>query len=147
MLKKIIILLAILVPLQNLLGQDTSFVTVHSIGIKRPYKNIHEVSLNKNRTWLVAGINVVGYGTSLILFSNAWYKNYPRSSFHTFNDSKEWLQVDKAGHAWGAYNTGQASAAMWRWAGLSSKRSALIGGLSGAGYLTVIEFLDAYSAQ
>ena len=36
---------------------------------------------------------------------------------------------------------------MWRWAGLPQKKSALIGGLSGTAYLTVIEFLDAHSSQ
>ena len=102
---------------------------------------------DKNRTWLVTGINVVGYGGSLILLNSAWYKNYPHTSFHTFNDSKEWLQADKVGHAWTAYNTGRVSAGMWQWAGLSEKRSALIGGLSGAGYLTVIELLDGFSSK
>ena len=102
---------------------------------------------NKKRIWLVAGANVAGYGGSLIILSNAWYKNYPHSSFHTFNDNKEWLQVDKFGHAWTAYNSGRVSAAMWRWAGLSEKKAALIGGLSGTAYLTVIEFLDGHSAQ
>ncbi len=102
---------------------------------------------NKNRVLLISGINVVGYGGSLIILNNAWYKNYPHTSFHTFNDDKEWLQVDKVGHAWTAYNTGRAFTAMWRWAGLPQKKSALIGGLSGAAYLTVIEFLDAHSSQ
>lgn len=102
--------------------------------------------MNRRLTIVSAG-NIIGYGGSLILFNNAWYKNYPRQSFHTFNDIKEWQQVDKVGHAWAAYNTGKVSTAMWRWAGLSQKRSALIGGLSGAAYLTVIEFLDAHSAQ
>src|SRR4029079_10451449 len=100
-----------------------------------------------NRQILIGAINVVGYGGSLILLSNAWYKDYQHTSFHTFNDAGEWLQVDKFGHGWTAYNTGRVSAAMWRWAGLSEKKSALIGGLSGAAYLTVIEFLDAHSAQ
>jgi hypothetical protein len=36
---------------------------------------------------------------------------------------------------------------MWRWAGLSQKKSALIGGLSGTAYLTIIEFLDAHSSK
>jgi Predicted periplasmic lipoprotein (DUF2279) len=102
---------------------------------------------NKNRIWLITGINVAGYGGSLIILNNTWYKNYPRTSFHTFDDSKEWLQVDKVGHAWTAYNTGRLSAAMWKWTGLSDKKATLIGGLSGAGYLTVIEFLDGHSSQ
>ena len=100
-----------------------------------------------NREIFIGAVNVVGYGGSLIILSNTWYKNYPHTSFHTFNDAGEWLQVDKFGHGWTAYNTGRVSAAMWRWAGLSQKQSAIIGGLSGAVYLTVIEFLDAHSAQ
>jgi Predicted periplasmic lipoprotein (DUF2279) len=102
---------------------------------------------NKTRIWLITAINVAGYGGSLIILNNTWYKNYPHSSFHTFNDSKEWLQVDKVGHAWTAYNTGRLSAAMWKWAGLPDKKATLIGGLSGAGYLTVVELLDGLSSQ
>jgi len=68
-----------------------------------------------NRQIFIGAVNVVGYGGSLIILSNTWYKNYPHSSFHTFNDAGEWLQVDKFGHGWTAYNTGRLSAAMWRW--------------------------------
>jgi uncharacterized protein YfiM (DUF2279 family) len=101
----------------------------------------------RNRTILISGVNVIGYGGSLILFSSAWYKDFPKSKFHTFNDSKEWLQVDKVGHAWAAYNTGKASSAMWQWTGMSNKKATLLGGISGAAYLTVIEFLDGRSSQ
>jgi hypothetical protein len=101
----------------------------------------------KNRQWTIGSANVAGYGSSLIILSNAWYKNYPHSSFHTFNDDNEWLQVDKFGHAWTAYNTGRLSSGMWKWAGLSDKKATWIGGLSGAAYLTVIEFLDGHSAE
>ncbi|HWN87633.1 MAG TPA: DUF2279 domain-containing protein, partial [Chitinophagaceae bacterium] len=101
----------------------------------------------RKRQWLVGGINVVGYGGSLIIFSNTWYKDYPKTSFHTFDDSKEWLQMDKVGHGWAAYNTGRASTEMWKWAGLSNKKATWIGGLSGTVYLTVIELLDAHSAK
>lgn len=101
----------------------------------------------KRRQWLIAGVNVAGYGGSLVLLNSAWYKGYARTDFHTFNDSKEWLQVDKIGHAWGAYNAGKVSAAMWKWAGVPSKKAALIGALSSTAYLTGIEFMDAHSAK
>ncbi|MEI9945079.1 MAG: DUF2279 domain-containing protein [Chitinophagaceae bacterium] len=81
------------------------------------------------------------------MLNNTWYRNSARTSFHTFNDSKEWLQVDKLGHAWAAYNTGKVSTAMWEWAGLPHKKAVWIGGLSGAAYLTAVEFLDAHSAK
>ena len=99
------------------------------------------------RQLLIGGLNVVGYGTSIIIFNNQWYKNYPKTSFHTFNDSKEWLQMDKLGHAWAAYNAGRGSAAMWAWTGVGNKKATWIGGLSSTVYLTVIELLDAHSAK
>jgi hypothetical protein len=102
---------------------------------------------NKTRQWLIGGINVLGYGGSLVLLNSTWYKNYAHTSFHTFDDSEEWQQVDKIGHAWTAYNTGRASTAMWQWAGLPHKKAVWIGGLSGAAYLTAIELLDAHSAK
>ena len=102
---------------------------------------------DKNRLWFIAGVNLVGYGGSLILLNSTWYKGYARTGFQTFNDSKEWLQMDKIGHAWGAYNAGKTSAAMWRWAGVPSKKAALIGALSSTAYLTGIEFMDAHSAK
>lgn len=128
-----------------LTAQDTTVVT-SGYGIKKESKDIHGPDYKK-RTYLITGLNIAGYGTSLIIFNNTWYKNYPKTSFHTFNDSKEWLQMDKVGHAWAAYNSGRGSAAMWRWAGLSPEKATWIGGLSSTVYLTVIEILDAHSAK
>ena len=102
---------------------------------------------NKSRLWLIGGVNVVGYGGSLIVLSSTWYTGYARTSFQTFNDSKEWLQMDKIGHAWAAYNAGKVSAGMWKWAGLTNKKAAAIGVLSSTAFLTGIEFLDAHSAK
>jgi len=101
----------------------------------------------RNRQWFIGAANVAGYGGSLLVLNNTWYRNSARTSFHTFNDSKEWLQVDKFGHAWTAYNTGRASTSMWEWAGVPHKKAVWIGGLSGAAYLTAIEFLDGHSAK
>ncbi len=109
---------------------------------------LHQQKLiHKKRVPLITAVNVAGYGTSLVIFNNTWYKNYPRTSFHTFNDSREWLQMDKAGHAWAAYNTGRATTAMWQWAGLNNSKATLIGGLSGTVYLSVIEILDGFTEK
>ena len=99
------------------------------------------------RQLFIGGLNVVGYGTSIVIFNNTWYKDYPKTSFHTFNDSKEWQQMDKIGHSWAAYNSARASAAMWRWTGMGEKKATWIGGLSSTAYLTVIEILDGHSAK
>ena len=102
---------------------------------------------NKKRVALVTGINVAAYGGSLFILHRAWYKDEARTSFQVFNDTKEWLQVDKLGHAWTAYNAGRASTMLWEWAGLPHQTAVWIGGLSGFVYLTGIEFLDAHSAK
>ncbi len=127
----------------------TIFINVYSIVNAQDSTSISSAKpINKKgRIALITGVNVVGYGASLIIFNNAWYKDYPKTSFHTFDDSKEWLQMDKVGHGWAAYNIGRATTAMWKWAGLSNKKATLIGGLSGTAYLTVIEFLDAHSTK
>jgi uncharacterized protein YfiM (DUF2279 family) len=101
----------------------------------------------KKRIWLVAGGNIVGYSTVMVGLYSAWYKNYPQSSFHFFNDNMEWLQVDKVGHMYSAYIESRASMELWRWTGIDRKKRIWIGGMSGAFYQTVIEVLDGFSAE
>jgi hypothetical protein len=106
-----------------------------------------EYPFNKKRvTWVTAG-NIVGYGGTMAALYTAWYKDYPQTHFHFFDDNKEWLQVDKFGHAYSAYIESYGSMEMWRWAGLNRKQRIWIGGLSGAAYQTVIETLDGFSAE
>ena len=100
----------------------------------------------KNRTILVVGANVLGYGATMVGLYNAWYKNYPQTSFHSFNDWPEWKQVDKVGHMYSAYIESFGSMETWRWTGMERKKRIWIGGMSGAAYQTVIEVLDGFSA-
>ncbi|MGG9972535.1 DUF2279 domain-containing protein [Ferruginibacter sp. SUN002] len=101
----------------------------------------------KKRINTIAAANIGGYTAVMFGLNAAWYANYPRSSFHTFNDSKEWLQVDKVGHMYSAYIESRASMEMWRWTGIGRKKRIWLGGLSGAVYQTVIETLDGFSAE
>ena len=131
---------------QSIQANDTTIKPATSAKTKAPYYYLTPKQ-KSSRQWLVGGINVIGYGASLIIFNNTWYKDYPKTSFHTFNDNGEWLQMDKVGHGWASYNAGRASAAMWVWAGVEPKKAAWIGGLSSTVYMTVIEILDAHSSQ
>ncbi|GAA4752864.1 DUF2279 domain-containing protein [Flavisolibacter ginsenosidimutans] len=99
------------------------------------------------RKWLVGGATLGGYGGSFLFLSTAWYKNYPRSSFHTFNDVGEWLQIDKAGHAWTAYQTSRFTTNMWRWTGVENNKALLYGTGSSLLYMLSIEYLDGHSAE
>jgi hypothetical protein len=102
---------------------------------------------NKKRVHLITAANIAGYGGTLIGFNAAWYSQYPRSRFHFFNDNAEWLQVDKAGHVYGAYVGSRYSHELWRWSGLPRKHRIWISGLSGVAYETIIETLDGFSAE
>jgi len=102
---------------------------------------------NKKRVRLVTAANIVGYSTVLVGLNSAWYSQYPKTSFHFFNDNAEWLQVDKAGHFYSSYIESRASNEMWRWAGLPRKQRIWISGLSGVAYETIIETLDGFSAE
>ncbi len=102
---------------------------------------------NKNRIRLVAIGNVVGYSAVMAGLYSAWYKDYPQTGFHTFNDSREWLQVDKVGHLYSSYIASRGSMELWRWTGIERKKRIWIGGMSGAAYLTIIETLDGFSQK
>ncbi len=77
----------------------------------------------------------------------AWYKNYPQSSFHTFNDIKEWQQMDKAGHVYSAYTMSNFASEIWKSSGMERKKRIWIGGMAGVTYQTVIEVLDGFSSE
>lgn len=104
-------------------------------------------SLVPKRIVAVVGGQAVVYATSLTLLYHAWYKDYPRSSWHWFNDSDEWMQMDKIGHATTSAYFGKFGYEMYRWAGVERKKAIWIGGSTGFIFLTVVEILDATSAQ
>ncbi len=102
---------------------------------------------SQSRLWLVTGTHVGLWSGSFIALNKAWYKGYEKTHFHFFNDNKEWLQMDKAGHGWTAYHLSRISAEAWYWTALDRKRSAWLGGFSAIVYQSIIEIQDGYSAE
>ncbi len=76
-----------------------------------------------------------------------WYKKYPKSHFHFFDDNDEWLQMDKMGHATTAYNVSAVQYNLMRWCGVNRTTSEWVGGATGLAYLLLIEIMDGFSAQ
>lgn len=102
-------------------------------------------SLNKKR--LVGSSAVIGsiYVGSIISLQQVWYKESFQKDFHLFNDGKNWLQMDKAGHAYTSYYLSSVLSGNMRWSGLDSKKSYLIGSSIGLSYLTSLEIMDGFS--
>ncbi|MBL7696647.1 MAG: DUF2279 domain-containing protein [Chitinophagaceae bacterium] len=103
-------------------------------------------TLNTKKLIIVTGANAAFYTGSFIALNKAWYDGYDRTGFHFFDDLPEWNQMDKAGHVWTTYHVSRASKEMWAWTGLNRKTSAILGGVSGMVYQSIIEIQDAYSA-
>ncbi len=101
--------------------------------------------LSKKKLYAVAAIEGSIWVGSVVGLNYAWYSDFEKSSWHSFNDNSEWLQVDKVGHATTSYFLGKIGYDMLRWSGVSHKKSIWYGGSLGFVYLTSIEMLDAYS--
>ncbi len=84
---------------------------------------------------------------SLIGLNEIWYADFERSKFHTINDNNEWLQLDKVGHAFTAYQMGKHGANLLHWSGVSKKDQLIYGATLGFGFLTAVEVLDGYSSE
>lgn len=102
-------------------------------------------SLIKKRLNTVIISESIGTISSLTLLNEVWYKNYSTGKFHFFNDGKEWMQVDKIGHAMVSYYVGIAGIEALKWSGAKKNKATIWGGSLGLLYLTGVEMLDGYS--
>ena len=104
-------------------------------------------TLNNIKLTAVVASQAAVIGGTLYALNEIWYKDYGRSGFHVKDDMGVWCQVDKSGHVYSAYSLAGPLSKMYKWAGVSSKRSALYGTAGSLAVLIAIEFMDAYSAE
>ena len=101
----------------------------------------------KKRNSIFSSLAIGAGATSFIGLNALWYKDFPQSKFHFFNDSKEWMQMDKCGHAFTSYQVGRNFYNTLQTSDSNRNRNIFLGGASGLIYLTSIEILDGKSAQ
>ena len=83
----------------------------------------------------------VGLYTSLGVL---WYGKEKTSPFHFFNDNKEWMQVDKMGHALSAYELSDAGVKTMLTLKYPKQKAYLLGSLTGVIFQTPIEIFDGF---
>ncbi len=137
MIKKIILLLIVLFSLSNTLSAQSKL------------NQFFESSDTFNKKRLVGLVNTgaIGYTGTVLLLNNVWYKGFPRSKFHFFDDNGEWLEMDKGGHVLTAYVEAKWAYQAFRWAGVKNKKAAWLGIASGTLFQTTLEVLDGFSAE
>lgn len=123
----------------------TFLFTIQSVSAQRFFEKAD--TLNKPRVITLSTLTGAGWAGSMIGLNYVWYTNYPRSKFHFFDDSKEWLQMDKLGHGFTAYQISDKMAALYRWSGLNRNLSAGIAAGVGFGYQMTLEILDGFSTE
>lgn len=107
-------------------------------------------SLSSNfasRKKILIAAAATGYSASIIGLNQTWYKNYPRSKFHFFDDNQEWLQMDKMGHIFTSYQLGRFGIESMQWAGYDSVSALWWGSSVGIIFLSTVEILDGFSSQ
>ena len=104
-------------------------------------------SLNKKRT---IGLSI-GLGTSsvgsLIGLGTIWYEDLGTNGFKFRDDWRQWLQMDKVGHAYSGYLITNNIYQSYKWAGLDKDKSLIIGSAVGFSYLLSFEILDGLSDE
>ncbi|MEE4257035.1 MAG: DUF2279 domain-containing protein [Bacteroidales bacterium] len=105
------------------------------------------LSVNRKRlNLLIIGGSAI-YAGSMIGLYQAWYRDYPHSSFHFTNDGSEWEGLDKLGHVTTSYWVGRISYHSLRWAGVKDKHAIWYGGSMGLLFLTTVEIMDGFSEE
>ncbi|WP_452223005.1 DUF2279 domain-containing protein [Lacinutrix chionoecetis] len=104
-------------------------------------------TLNKKRRNAVVISEATIGGLTLIGLNQLWYADYERSKFHTTNDNNEWLQIDKLGHTFSAYQLGRFGAQTLRWSGVRKKDQLIYGATLGFSFLTAVELMDGFSQE
>ena len=124
-----------------------SFVFSFYNGFAQKTTTQDSINYNQGRLYPVVTAEAIAFGGSLYLLNDLWYKDYPHSSFHFFNDNKEWLQMDKLGHATTSYTIGSMGYEALKWCGADNRKAALYGGGLGSVYMLTIEILDGLSSE
>lgn len=74
-----------------------------------------------------------------------WYKDAVWRPLTFFDDTNEWEEVDKAGHAFTAYHLSERGFYAMRRAGMSKNKALIYGGTLGLVMLTPVELFDGFT--
>jgi hypothetical protein len=129
--------LLLLLNIGFLAAQDTP-----KLGFWEPSDTFH-----KGRFWRLTGGTTAVYGLVSVGLYNAWYKGYPQSSFHLFNDLGEWKEIDKTGHFLTAYNMTRGAFGGARYVGMKHRSAAWTAAGVGSLIQLTIEVMDGFSEK
>lgn len=108
-------------------------------------KNYSSEEVNKKKLRNIIIGESVTYVSGMTGAYFLWYKNSATSSFHTFNDSKEWLQMDKFGHFSSAFVLADLSFKVYGTANFKGNKALTISCLQSLFFMSSLEVYDGFS--
>lgn len=104
--------------------------------------NSYPDTLDKSKLYTAIGVGAGVYIAGISFLQFIWYKDHERVPFHFYDDSKGYLQMDKVGHAYGAYIESSVAYNALRKAGLDKRKALIYGGSAGFIFQAPIEIFD-----
>jgi hypothetical protein len=122
-----------------------SVATYGQSGVAQFLKPADSLNIHRRNSVIISEA-VISAGV-LVGLNQLWYADYARSDFHFINDNQEWLQMDKAGHVFSAYQLGSIGKNTLQWSGVSRKNQLIYGSTLGFVFLSAVEIFDGYSSK
>lgn len=85
------------------------------------------------------------YSVTMFGLYHVWYKNQASEGFQFFNDSRDWLQMDKMGHTYSAYLFQERAFSAYNWSGLPKGKAILCSTGFSFLFMNTFEILDGFS--
>jgi hypothetical protein len=117
-----------------------------STGVVRPQEAIDSTHIDSGRLALVGGVTLATGVAVHFYQQGAWWQG-PRAPFRFENDWDYALNVDKLGHAYGAYLLSHLFGYSLRWSGLSRSSSVWYGSVLGLSYQLYVEVEDGFHKE
>lgn len=115
-------------------------ILIQSTGFSQVNDSLDRTKLR----WTIAGESAAYAGAMGSLYF-VWYKDQPLTGFHFFDDSGEWMQMDKAGHFGTAALFSEYSYDLYRNCGMGKNKAAWWASAQSLFFLTSLELLDGFS--
>ncbi len=121
--------------------QSTSDTLLPTVGAVLAQRTADSARFGGN--WpLAIGATAAYYGVAMYVLQHTWYKDRPVVPFHFYNDGGGYMQVDKCGHAFGAYVYSSIGLRTLEYSGMSRGEALFFGGALGLLLQTPVEIMD-----
>jgi len=104
-------------------------------------------SIDKKRIRKIILAESVLYAGGMTGLGLLWYKDAESQTFQFFNDNNQWLQMDKMGHIYTAYQLTNSNYQLFKNSGLHPKKAMLYSSLSSTAMMLPIEVFDGFSKE